>query len=101
MTLNYWMMVERYPNLKEELGGSILGCEISSLLDRRIVMWSTTSRALALACRPAASKNKNKKNRLKFKTLGNLSIVFRGIYRIYLKIMKVKPEDVKHVTGWL
>ena len=22
-TLNYWMMVERYPNLKEEVGGSI------------------------------------------------------------------------------
>ena len=34
MTLNYWVMVERYPNLKEEVGGSILGCEISSLLDR-------------------------------------------------------------------
>ena len=32
-TLNYWMTVERYPNLKEEVGGSILGCEISSLLD--------------------------------------------------------------------
>ncbi len=32
-TLNYWMMVERYPNLKEEVGGLILGCEISSLLD--------------------------------------------------------------------
>jgi hypothetical protein len=29
------MMVERYPNLKEEVGGSILGCEISSLLDRK------------------------------------------------------------------
>jgi hypothetical protein len=33
MTLNYWMMVERYPNLKEEVGGSISGCETSSLLD--------------------------------------------------------------------
>jgi hypothetical protein len=35
-TLNNWMMVERYyPNLKEEgVGGSIPGCEISSLLDR-------------------------------------------------------------------
>ena len=30
--LNYWMMVERYPNLKEEVGSSIPGCEISSLL---------------------------------------------------------------------
>jgi hypothetical protein len=33
MTLNHWMMVERYPNLKEEVGGSIPRCEISSLLD--------------------------------------------------------------------
>ena len=31
MTLNYWMMVERYPNLKEEVGGSNPGYEISSL----------------------------------------------------------------------
>ena len=35
MTLNYWMMVERYPNLKEEFGGSNPGCEISFLLDRK------------------------------------------------------------------
>ena len=33
LTLNYWMMVERYPNLKEEIGGAILDCKISSLLD--------------------------------------------------------------------
>ena len=51
MTLNYWMMVERYPNLKEEVGGSIPDYEISSLLDRN----------LALACRPSISKqNKTK-----------------------------------------
>jgi hypothetical protein len=30
MTLNYEMMVERYPNLKEEVGGSNPDCEISS-----------------------------------------------------------------------
>ena len=35
MTLNYWIMMERYPNLKEEVGGSIPGYEISSLLDRK------------------------------------------------------------------
>jgi hypothetical protein len=29
------MMVERHPNLKEEVGGSIPGCEISSLLHKR------------------------------------------------------------------
>ena len=28
------MMVERYPNLKKEVGGLVLGCEISSLLDK-------------------------------------------------------------------
>jgi hypothetical protein len=29
------MMVERYPNLKEEVGNSIPSCEISSPLDRK------------------------------------------------------------------
>ena len=48
MTLNYWMMVERYPNLKEEVGRSIPGCVISSLLDRN----------LALAYRPSVSNQK-------------------------------------------
>ena len=32
-TTNYWMMVERYPNLKEEVGGSNPRCKISSLHD--------------------------------------------------------------------
>jgi hypothetical protein len=31
MTLNFRMMLERYPNLKEEVGGSNPGSEISSL----------------------------------------------------------------------
>lgn len=35
-TLNYGMMVERYQYLKEEIGGPIPSCEISSLLWRRI-----------------------------------------------------------------
>ena len=34
MILTYWMMVERYSNLKEEVVGSISGCEISSLPDK-------------------------------------------------------------------
>jgi len=59
-TLNYWMMVERYPNLKEEVGGSIPACEISSLLDEKLAKWSTTSCALALACRPSVSKKKER-----------------------------------------
>ena len=33
-TLNDWMMVEKYPNLKEEVGGWVPGYEISSLLDK-------------------------------------------------------------------
>jgi hypothetical protein len=33
MTLNYRMMVERYPILKELVGGSNSNCEISSLPD--------------------------------------------------------------------
>ena len=32
-TLKYWMMVEGYPNLKEEVGASIPDCEIFSPLD--------------------------------------------------------------------
>ena len=39
MTLNYWAMVEGYPNLKEEVGNSNPGCEISSLLDGKLAKW--------------------------------------------------------------
>ena len=59
MTLSYQMMLERYPNLKEEVGGSIVGCEISSLLDGKLARWSTASCALALACWPSVSKQHN------------------------------------------
>ena len=45
------MMVERYPNLKEEVGGLILGFKISYLLDKTC--------ALVLACRPFVSKIEN------------------------------------------
>jgi hypothetical protein len=51
----YWMMVERYPNLKEEFG-SIPECEISSLLDRILAKWSIVFCALALACWPSFLK---------------------------------------------
>ena len=43
MTLNYRVMVEGYPNLKEEVGGSNLGCEISSLLDGKLARWLIAS----------------------------------------------------------
>ena len=35
-TLNCWMMVERYPNLNEEVDCSIPGYGISSILDRNL-----------------------------------------------------------------
>jgi hypothetical protein len=60
MTLNYRMMVERYSNLKEEVGGSIPRCEISSLLDGKLVRWLTVSCALALAYQPYVSRKKIK-----------------------------------------
>jgi hypothetical protein len=56
MTLNYQMMVERYPKLKEEVGGSIPNYEISSLPDRKLARWSIASCVLVLACRPPVSK---------------------------------------------
>jgi len=49
MNLNYWMIIERYPNLKDEVGGSILSCEIVSLLD--IKTWFLP--AILLAACPA------------------------------------------------
>jgi hypothetical protein len=63
-TLNYRMMVERYPNLKEEVGSSIHDYEISSLPDGKLPRWSSTSCALTLACRPSIFfKEKRKKKR--------------------------------------
>ena len=52
-------MVERYPNLKQEVGSSIPDDEISSLLDRKkLAKWSIASCALALAYRPSVSTTK-------------------------------------------
>jgi hypothetical protein len=45
------MMVRRYPNVKEEVGDSITGNEISSLPDGKLAKWSTASYALMLARR--------------------------------------------------
>ena len=41
-TLNYKMMMERYPNLKEEVGGSIPDCESSSPLDIKLGVGMST-----------------------------------------------------------
>ena len=57
-TLNYRIMVERYPNLHEEVGGSLPGCEISSTWQITI-RWSIASCALALACWYFVSKTYN------------------------------------------
>ena len=57
---NYRMMVDRYPNSKEEVGGSNPDCEMSSLFDIKCARWSTASCALALDYRPSISKNTNK-----------------------------------------
>ena len=35
-TLNYRIMLERYPSLKEKVGDSIPGCKISPLLDKNL-----------------------------------------------------------------
>jgi hypothetical protein len=59
------MMVERYSNLKEEVGGSNPGCEISSLHDGKLVKWSTISCALTLTCRHFVSKKEKRNNQLK------------------------------------
>jgi len=59
------MMVERYPNLKEEVGGSIFTCEISSLLHKKLARWSIVYCALTLASRPSVSKKRKKKKRKK------------------------------------
>jgi hypothetical protein len=54
------MMLERYPNLKEEVGGSIPDCEISSLHDGKLSRWLIASCALALPCRSSISKKEKK-----------------------------------------
>jgi hypothetical protein len=43
------MMMERYPNLKEEVGGLNLDFEIYSLPDEKFARWSTASSALTYA----------------------------------------------------
>jgi hypothetical protein len=89
------MMVERNPNLKEEVGGSIPDCEISSLLDIKLIRWSIASCALTLACRPSISKIYKIKNKIKFPW--HLTIAFflaPGLGK-RLVCQKIQP---KHVT---
>lgn len=47
MTLNYLMKVDLYPNLKQEVGGSIPNYEIFSLLNKKkLARWSIASCAI-------------------------------------------------------
>ena len=62
-TLNYWTMVERYPNLKEEVGSSISNCEISSLLDRNLPGGQLPPLLCGWPVGLLSPKNKNKKSR--------------------------------------
>lgn len=44
MTLNLWMMVERYPKPNGVFGGLVSDCEVFSLLDgKKLAMWSCAS----------------------------------------------------------
>ena len=54
------MMVERRPNLKEEVDGSIPGCEISSLLDKNLSGGQLPHVCLALGWQPSVSIKKLK-----------------------------------------
>ena len=54
------MIAERYPNLKEKVGGSNPGCEISSPLDTKLVRLSTIS---LCSCQPSVSKKRKKEER--------------------------------------
>ena len=57
------MMVERYPNLKEEVGGSIPGCEISSVLDKKDLQDCLLCFGVGMLA--SVSKKKKKKNGIK------------------------------------
>ena len=77
--------MERYPNLKEEVGGSIPNCEISSILGRN----------LALACRPYVSENNN--NNKTNQTNLTITLFWKGGS---LNSCPLDPfEDCVHVTG--
>jgi hypothetical protein len=63
------MVTERYPNLKEEVGGPIPGCEISSILMENLSSGQLrTSCALAMACRPYISRRRKRIEKITWKT---------------------------------
>ena len=60
MTVHYWMMVEGYPNLKEEVGGSIPAMK-SPLYMTETYQVVTCLLCFTLVCRPSISNKKLKK----------------------------------------
>ena len=95
------MMVERYPNPKEEVGGSIPGHEISSLLDIKLARWSIASCALAPARRPSILNFKKKRRRRATDTIvidSTFSILFKFLRHFCLRINQiiwVCPNELK------
>jgi hypothetical protein len=63
MTLNYWMMMKRYPNLKEEVGGLTPNRKISSLLDKKLAKWSTTCFGVGMSAFCLKKNKKTKQNK--------------------------------------
>ena len=58
----FWVDMERYPNLKEKVGGLIHDCEIFSLLAK----WSTSSCGLVLVYWPSVTNKKKKEKKSLF-----------------------------------
>ena len=90
-------MVERCPNLKEEVGGSISGCELSSLPDGKLVRWSTASCALVLAYQTFVSTKK--------KALADSLIIFyKSLSRFPYSLSKLNghigPTRLQYVDYW-
>ena len=71
-----------------EVGRSIPDCEISSLLDKNIVRWSTVSSALALACPPFVLKyNKMYLSAFQHKNLNASRFVFHSSQMTWTKLV--------------
>ena len=90
MTFKYWMMVERCPNLKEEVGSSIPGYEISSLLDIN----------MALACRPLSQK-KEKKRKLSLSRKLEKSVTLNTIVIVTWAVEKMTMAHTNRSTKLL
>jgi hypothetical protein len=89
------MILERYPNLKEEVGDLNPGCEIFSLPDGKLVKWSNASCALALACLPLVSKKKEKRKKSKRRRCKHVTVGLRNtwIWTDYLHSKSPRTVD--------